>query len=88
MPLVDGADPSAHIHEAILARLERNLRAVVEAAQAQGVSGTIIPTPTPSPTSPSPRARTRRERLQRRRGGHQASPTSRSGGPPGSLAGD
>ena len=46
VPLVDGADPSDTVHAAILARLERNLRAVVEAAQAQGVSVTIIPTPT------------------------------------------
>ena len=46
VPLVDGLRPTDTVHAAILSRLDRNLRATVTAAQAAGVSVTILPTPT------------------------------------------
>lgn len=46
VPLVEGDRPTDTVHAAMLTRLEENLAATVRAAQAQGVTVTIIPTPT------------------------------------------
>ncbi len=45
LPLIDGQRPTDTVHAAILARLERNLRQIVQRAAQDGVEVTIIPTP-------------------------------------------
>lgn len=44
-PLLEGSTPTDAVYDALLARFERNLRAVVGAATDKGVSVTIVPTP-------------------------------------------